>query len=992
MLRQFLFAFIFSIVWVIPVIAQVRIAGFPVPDSTLRAGTPIPPYVRNNALQLTDTLPNSTASAWYLSKLPVSNGFSTRFRFRMHAPGGQLDPLGDRGGDGFAFVLYWGDPYASGGSGGFMNFYHLSNRIAIEFDTYFNPDPLLEDPNGNHLSVYTNTAPGPVATSTAVPDLNDGAIHTAWIRCDDQVLEVYIDDCVTPVLSTALNIPSSMKLDHGRAFVGFTAATSSAWQYHEILDWSFNGYGFEPDDHVYLCDGGSTTLSAPAGLASYRWNTGATTRSITVSQPGTYTVTVTDTLGCRSQAMTWSAVVESHPAPHPDLGADTIRICEGQTATIAAEGPFREFHWSNGESTPSISAVQAGRYWVEVVDTAGCAGRSDTVTVLVAPDPQPVIRALGPTTTCGDSVELVTQLPHDGYRWSTGDTTRRIVVRQSATVRVTVTNGSGCEATSDPIVVAIAASPEPHILPEQPGAICRGERIELTVSGTFSQYHWNTGDTSRSITVSDPGEYWVDAVNEAGCMGRSDSVRVEVADTLRPTVVADGPLVLCDGGSVVLAVGRPYETYRWSTGESTPSITVSEPGTYSVAVTSESGCSGTSDAIVVAAGQGPEMRIQALGPALICRGQSVGLRAEGDAVAWRWSTGETTREITADTPGVYRVVGWSQDGCQSEDTLRVLDGGVLPVDAGENVEICRGDTVRLHALGGTVFRWTPSAGLSCIDCDRPYASPRVTTTYRVEIADPSGCSGIDSVVVYVDTTVRRARTRVGDSLAVRPGHVIEVPISIIDSLTDADVGEVTVEIRYDSTQLKLDDPTGDWMIADGIFAGWTMGEIRNDPGEFIVRLIAPPGGSLRDTGVGLRPRFLAFLGAHDSADFDIRFELPGEGCAALDAVAGTIHLDSICGLSTRLIDVSPTSYSLRQNAPNPFSDRTLINFSLGLDGPTRLSLYDASGCEVARLIDERLAAGRYAVTVESAGLSSGVYTCRLEQGRVVREIRMVVAR
>lgn len=52
------------------------------------------------------------------------------------------------------------------------------------------------------------------------------------------VLSVYMDDLFTPILATPLNLGTTLALDHGRAYVGFTAGTGSRhWQTHDLLSW-----------------------------------------------------------------------------------------------------------------------------------------------------------------------------------------------------------------------------------------------------------------------------------------------------------------------------------------------------------------------------------------------------------------------------------------------------------------------------------------------------------------------------------------------------------------------------------------------------------------------------------------------------------------------------------------------------------------------------------------------------------------------------------
>ncbi len=55
------------------------------------------------------------------------------------------------------------------------------------------------------------------------------------------MLNVYLDDNVKPVMIVPINLEATIKLQHGRSYVGFTAATGNdAWQMHDILSWNFS--------------------------------------------------------------------------------------------------------------------------------------------------------------------------------------------------------------------------------------------------------------------------------------------------------------------------------------------------------------------------------------------------------------------------------------------------------------------------------------------------------------------------------------------------------------------------------------------------------------------------------------------------------------------------------------------------------------------------------------------------------------------------------
>jgi hypothetical protein len=85
-------------------------------------------------------------------------------------------------------------------------------------------------------------------------------------------------------------------------------------------------------------------------------------------------------------------------------------------------------------------------------------------------------------------------------------------------------------------------------------------------------------------------------------------------------------------------------------------------------------------------------------------------------------------------------------------------------------------------------------------------------------------------------------------------------------------------------------------------------------------------------------------------------------------------------------------YALDQNTPNPFNPETEIRFTLGLDGWTVLRVYDMSGGEVARLVEDYLLPGEYTARFDARALPSGMYLYRLESGEWEQSRWMVVVR
>ncbi|MBK7266789.1 MAG: T9SS type A sorting domain-containing protein [Ignavibacteriales bacterium] len=83
------------------------------------------------------------------------------------------------------------------------------------------------------------------------------------------------------------------------------------------------------------------------------------------------------------------------------------------------------------------------------------------------------------------------------------------------------------------------------------------------------------------------------------------------------------------------------------------------------------------------------------------------------------------------------------------------------------------------------------------------------------------------------------------------------------------------------------------------------------------------------------------------------------------------------------VDLStPNDYSLSQNFPNPFNPSTAIKFALKVDSKVSLKIYNPLGQEVMNLLSDNYAAGNYNISVNAAGLNSGVYFYTLEANGV----------
>jgi hypothetical protein len=329
-----------------------------------------------------------------------------------------------------------------------------------------------------------------------------------------------------------------------------------------------------------ICQGDSVILTSSQPTGNL-WSTGATAQSITVSSAGSYTVTYNDGSGCG--ALTSAAfVVTVNPLPTVSISG-SLDICLGNQNILNAGGGFTSYLWSTGETTQTISINVAGIYSVTVTNSNGCRN-STSVTANYITLAAPVIT--GNLSFCpGNSTTLDAGAGYASYLWSSGATTRTIIVSTSGTYSVTVTNASGCSASSS--VVASPFTPPVPQISGTPG-FCAGGSTVLSTSAGYASYLWSTGATSSSITVSTPGIYSVTVIDNNGCSG---STSLTVSVFANPAPVIAGTLSFCAGTSTTLNAGPGYAGYLWSTGATTQTIVVSTVGTFTVTVTNANGCS-----------------------------------------------------------------------------------------------------------------------------------------------------------------------------------------------------------------------------------------------------------------------------------------------------------------------------------------------------------------------------------------------------------------
>lgn len=134
-----------------------------------------------------------------------------------------------------------------------------------------------------------------------------------------------------------------------------------------------------------------------------------------------------------------------------------------------------------------------------------------------------------------------------------------------------------------------------------------------------------------------------------------------------PTINSStGSNKLCIGDTMILSVEGDYANYKWSTSETSKSITITEAGIYNVTVVDKDGCTAISDNITVAIVDPPDIKVKnSFGKTGFCEGDSIKLSASPSIFykTFDWSNGQTGKDIWVNTAASYYVTGHTKEGC-----------------------------------------------------------------------------------------------------------------------------------------------------------------------------------------------------------------------------------------------------------------------------------------------------------------------------------------
>lgn len=555
-------------------------------------------------------------------------------------------------------------------------------------------------------------------------------------------------------------VPDPTAINQSGTYVLIATDINGCQDTAEVTLTAFAAPSLGPDQWVDFCDNVSVDLNSlvnsSGSVAIWYENGNPLANPTNVSQPGTFTVIATTSIGC-----TDTAEVTLNQLQAPDAGPDQlVFICQGEqtdlTALFTLSGLTDDWYLNGALISQAIAATATigGTYMVVATDMFGCADTA-VATLTVNPKPQ-----LGPDQQLDfcdyETVDLTPLYNTTGLMpsWSLGGSavSNPTTVNTPGIYTLIAMNNSGCSDTAE---VVLNMNIAPVLGPDQPVDFCSNTTVNLNslynITGLTSQWTYNGIVVVIPTSVNTTGDYTLAVMDANGCV---DTAVATLSSLPLPSLGPDQTADLCSGQTFDLTTlfNTIGLTTSWTlSGNPVPDPTsVNQTGTYQLVAIATNGCEDTADVTLNV------QAVPVLGPNLqitSCQNEPVDLTSLYNTgintVAWTENNVPVPDPTYVNQPGLYMIIATNSFGCTdtAEVTLTINPVPVLGSD--QNIGFCSNtpyDLTTLYPITGVTVQWTLGG--------MPVADPQSVSqggTYQLVAANNLGCSdtALVQAMVYV---------------------------------------------------------------------------------------------------------------------------------------------------------------------------------------------------------------------------------------------------
>jgi len=368
----------------------------------------------------------------------------------------------------------------------------------------------------------------------------------------------------------------------------------------------------------------------------------------------------------QSTSPTFSTTVSSCCSAVANFNTANDSVCLGDTvlynsSTTNADS-IKWIYQGNAIGTGSTQTVQMdslGNVAMTLVAYADTC--NDTITKYIYVNDLPNVELGADVELCtGDSVTWSFPGNGNSFLWSDGSTANNNTLDTIGTLSLTITKPNGCVASDTVSVTAILPFTDVNLGPDFD--LCPGTIMNLASTGQHVEFLWVTGDTTATIPVQYPGQYWLKARSAGECFGY-DTINIGM-HTLQPYSITKDSLS-CD--SAVFYSNAVFSGYNWSNGATTQMAVYYDTGMVYLTVTDNNGCM-QNDSLFIEVHESPNVFIG--NDTHYCPGGGLILQSNITG-SYLWSTGGTGSGIGISSVGNYWLQVTDANGCTGRDTIVV---------------------------------------------------------------------------------------------------------------------------------------------------------------------------------------------------------------------------------------------------------------------------------------------------------------------------------
>jgi trimeric autotransporter adhesin len=412
------------------------------------------------------------------------------------------------------------------------------------------------------------------------------------------------------------------------------------------------------------------------------------------------------------------------------ISPSNAEICAGESVQLTITSNGNNFDWFlngvliEGEHNSTLNATQEGTYSA-TVKKGNCEKPTDnSTTVDVNPLPSGSISPASASICQGGEV-ILTATGGDSYTWFrngneiNGENNSTLEVDEPGTYSVIIHLNDCSAPASNSSTVTVASTPSGNISPAST-TICNGESVTLTATGGTSYTWFRNGDeiagvTDATLEVTQDGTYTV-TIHQGDCSGPASNSSVVTVTTAPSGSISPTSGTICAGESITLTAtgGSSYTWFRNGiqiNGQDDATISVEEPGTYSVTIHQGDCSAPASNTATITVTPAPTGSISPASSS-ICPGGSQVLTATG-GTSYTWFRdgviipGETDATLIAVASGTYSVTIHEGDCSGPASNTAVVTVGTTPTGtiSPASGTICEGGSLTLVATGGNSYSW-----------------------------------------------------------------------------------------------------------------------------------------------------------------------------------------------------------------------------------------------------------------------------------------------